>query len=190
MARQDRTLAELSELGLELARGLQVWALAAETAGEAQALSLAFHRTSRSVRQTIALEAKLDRDRRGQDRDDRRAAEQRDGARTVRRRQQLRLAVERAIWTEVEGDVAEHLVDHLDDLLEEDALDDGFLEGPVEAQIARLRADLGLPAEAPTDVTLPPALDDPATPVRGDPGEGHWTPTVDPVPRAAGFNSS
>jgi hypothetical protein len=112
MERHDRVLAELSELGLTLARELHGRALAAGTAGtaeEAQALSLAFHRISRSVRQTIGLEAKLDRERRRQDHDARREGERRaDGAATPRKAQ-VRLAVERAIWTEAEGLEAERL---------------------------------------------------------------------------------
>jgi len=50
-------LAELSELGLALARDLQACALAADEASDKADLSLAFQRTSRSVRQTLALEA-------------------------------------------------------------------------------------------------------------------------------------
>ena len=146
MERQDRILAELSELGLTLARGLHGRALAAETAEEAQALSLAFHRISRSVRQSIALEAKLDRERRRQDHDERREATRRDEASATRRKAQVRLTVERAIWTEAEGLEAERLLDDLDDLLEEGALGDGFLDEPVEALIARIQDDLGLVA--------------------------------------------
>jgi hypothetical protein len=67
----------------------------------------------------------------------------------MRRRSQVRLAVERAIWTEAEGLEAERLLDDLDDVLEEAALADGFLDGPVEAVIARIRDDLGL-AASPT----------------------------------------
>lgn len=48
--RQERILAELSELGLALARDLQARALAADDAAEATELGLAFHRVARSVR--------------------------------------------------------------------------------------------------------------------------------------------
>jgi hypothetical protein len=147
--RHDRILAELSELGLSLARELHAAALVAVADGaqeQAQTLSLAFHRISRSVRQTVALEAKLGRDRRRQDQDDRRADERRGEVQASRRKAQVRIAVERAIWTEAEGDEAERLADDLDDMLEAMALAEGFLEGPVEMLIARIRDDLGLAA--------------------------------------------
>src|ERR1700761_3531589 len=67
--RQDAVLAELSELGLTLARDLHARALAAETPVEAEKLALAFPRVSRGVRQTCALELKLERARRLVDRE-------------------------------------------------------------------------------------------------------------------------
>src|ERR1700761_5768781 len=67
--RQDAVLAELSELGLTLARDLHARALASETVQEAEKLSLAFQRVSRGVRQTFALELKLDRARKAADRE-------------------------------------------------------------------------------------------------------------------------
>jgi hypothetical protein len=184
MERQDRILAELSELGLTLARGLHGRTLAAETAEEAQALSLAFHRISRSVRQTIALETKLDRERSRQDHDDRREAARRNEASATRRKAQVRLAVERAIWTEAEGLEAERLLDELDDVLEEGALSDGFLDGPVETLIARIQDDLGLAA---ANVRPPPAGCVHEQDSRPDDAET-W-PADDPVPRTA-FNST
>ncbi len=71
-AEQDiRWLDELSELGMAMARDLQGQALAATEAGEKADLALAFQRTARSVRQTIALKAQLERDLARRDRDDR-----------------------------------------------------------------------------------------------------------------------
>ena len=197
MERQDRILAELSELGLTLARGLHAKALAAETAEEAQALGLAFHRISRSVRQTIALEAKLDRERRRQDHDDRRDAEQRDEAKARQRKAQVRSAVERAIWAEAEGDEAELLICELDDRLGDDALAEGFLDAPIETLIARIQGELGLAASglrsataAPTDgaqgfaASAGSGLD-----ARGPPPEGDRA-AEGPVPHTAAFNST
>ncbi len=149
--RRNRILAELSERGLTLARDLHERALAAETTEEACNLGLAFHRISRSLRQTLALEARLERDRRRQDHEDRAEAARQDQARVHRRRSQLRLAVERAIWTEAEGEEAERLIDELDDVLEAEVLADGFGTDPVDVHIARLCADFGLAA---------PGLDD------------------------------
>ena len=140
--RQGRVLTELSELGLDLARGLKARAEAAQTLDEAQGWALAFHRISRSVRLTLALEVKLERERR--------LAEREDYSRQLRvveaRKVRVRAAVSRAVWTETEGEAAESLLDELDERLEEEALCEDFAEAPVEAAIARIREDLGLPA--------------------------------------------
>ena len=50
--RQGRMLAELSELGMSLARRTHERAMQAEDPDKAERLALAFHRLSRSVRQT------------------------------------------------------------------------------------------------------------------------------------------
>ena len=57
----------------------------------------------------------------------------------------VKLAVERLIWTEHEDHEAERLVDDLDDLLEAEALAEAFADAPIEAVIAKIGADLGLP---------------------------------------------
>jgi hypothetical protein len=66
--------------------------------------------------------------------------------------------VQRLVWTEHEGDEAEVLIDHLDDLLAEDALDDAFADEDFDAQVERLRDDLGLAmAAAGLDIPEPAA---------------------------------
>ena len=143
--RQDRILGELSELGLALARDLQARALAAEEASDAGELGLAFQRVSRFVRQTLALEAKLERDRQSAEREDRDIAKRAEGFRAARRKAQVKLAVERCVWSEADGDEAETLLADLDDLLELDALANAFSgEDPVEAHVARICAELGV----------------------------------------------
>jgi phosphate-selective porin len=149
--RRGRILAELSERGLSLARALHARALAAETTEEACELGLAFHRISRSLRQTLALEARLERDDRRQDHEDRVEAQRQDQARVLRRRTQVRIAMERAIWNEAEGDEAERLLDDLDDVLEGEVLADGFADAPLDAHIARLCAEFGLAAPGPDE---------------------------------------
>ena len=144
--RRGRILAELAELGLSLARVAHERALAAETPEATSELALAFHRISRSVRQTLALEAKLERDRAHQDREVRAEAARQHENGVARRKNQVRMAVERSVWNEAEGAEAERLIDELDDLLEEEALSDSFTADPVEAHIERIRADLGLAA--------------------------------------------
>jgi hypothetical protein len=146
--REKRILGELAELGLSLARAVHERALAAETSAEMTELALAFHRTSRSVRQTLALESKLQRDGARRDREALVEAARAHETGVTRRKHQVRMAVERSIWTEAEGIEAERLVDELDDLLEEDSLADDFTAEPLEAHIARIRGDLGLSLSA------------------------------------------
>lgn len=57
--RHAAALARLMALGLELAERVQAQAMAAETTEELESLAGAFHRVSRSVRMSIALEARL-----------------------------------------------------------------------------------------------------------------------------------
>jgi len=159
--RHTRVLAELTELGLDLARSLQARAEAAASPEEAEGLALAFHRVARSVRQTLALESRLARERAGIANDERN-----DLRRAVTARQaQVRAPVARDVWSEHEQDEAEALMEVLEDHLDEAALYPGFLEDPVEAQVAWLRAQLGLPADdagPPSFATSPPAEAPPA----------------------------
>jgi hypothetical protein len=149
LEQQDRALSELLELGMSAAREVHASLVAAEEARAICELSLAFNRVSRSVRQTIALQAKVVRDRRRDDRDEAVDARRAGEARVSRRKSQVKAAVERLIWTEAEDDEAERLIDDLDDLICEDALYDSFTEEPVEAHIARICADLGIAAPPP-----------------------------------------
>lgn len=147
--RHGRILAELSELGLSLVRRLHEAAVTAEEPRAAAELAGAFHRISRSVRQTLALEARLERDRARQDREDRAEAARRREARIGRRKAEVRAALERLIWTEAEGEEAEDLLCELDELLERDALTGGFAEAPLETCIARLHRELDLASPPP-----------------------------------------
>jgi hypothetical protein len=157
--RHTAGLAELAEMGLSLARDLHASALAAEPEAKAE-LALAFQRVSRSVRQTYALEQRLERERRLMDKD---VAAQ--GARervegVYRKSRQVRAAVSPLIWTEYEGDEAENLDEALYALVSDLAQDeDAFLDAPLEACVETIRANLGLPA-ANDD---PPDGDEPRT---------------------------
>lgn len=143
--RHGRILARLSELGLSLAETVHQRALAAETPAETAELGLAFHRISRSVRQTLALEAQLERGRLQDAAQDRAVAERSREALVQHRRAQVRLAVERLIWDEHEDrDEVEDLLDGLHQRLDLQSLTDDFITTPVEAHIQRLCADLGL----------------------------------------------
>jgi hypothetical protein len=148
-------LRELAEIGMALARDVGQQA-AADPQGPD--LGLVFSRIARAVRQTLALEARLEQDRRNQDRD-----AQSERARAVRlrgaaRKTQVRRAVERAIDAEASDHEAENLfadlVDRLDD--QEEAW---FADRPVADLVAAICRDLG--------VTHDPAL---------------WTDDIDQAP--------
>jgi hypothetical protein len=173
--RHGRVLAELAELGLGLARGLQAQVLEAPAGEDAPGLALAFHRVSRSVRLSVALEARLERERRQDWRDDR----ARITHETERRKTQLRAAVTRAVLSETDGREAEALLDELEDRLDEDGLHDDFIAGPVEAQVARIRAGLGLALTAPAN----DAARDPGPSAPADTAE-----RTDARPRPAGLS--
>jgi hypothetical protein len=142
--RRRRILAELSELGLASARDLHQRQLAAETAKDAALLANSLHRISRSLRQTLALEAKLDRDAKRDILEDRKEARREAARRVAQRRQRVEATVERLIWTEYEDAEAAVLVDDLDMLLDEAELTDGFCADAVETHIARVCEELGL----------------------------------------------
>ena len=180
--RQGRILAELSELGLGLARDLQARALAAEDPKAAADLGLAFHRISRSVRQSLALEARLQRER---GRDERELAREaasrptdpaawlerpvRDLAAIERRKAQVRAQVLPRIEEEVEDEEhADYLTDLLDERLEAAGRVEGFLRYCVQHQVRLLCADFGLtPPERVVD---------------GEDLDDGWIPEPEPVP--------
>jgi hypothetical protein len=151
--RHGRVLGELAELGLAAARSLAAKVEAAASREEAEGLALALHRVSRSVRLCLALESRLAQARHEIGRQDRAQA-----ARAVEtRKAQVRAAVGRDLYAESESDTADRLLDELDERLEDEALFDGFADGPLEACIARIRKDLGLPPAGPADDTGPAA---------------------------------
>jgi len=172
--RHGAILAELSELGLSLARDLHQRAMTAETPDEAAGLAGAFHRISRSVRQSLALEARLERDRCRADREDQAEIRREHERRVSRRKAQVRAAVERLVWTEAEDDVeAERLVDDLEMLLDEEVLADDFAADPLDAHIERIAADLGLSSALPVHgeggpSATPPAGRGPPPPSMGE----------------------
>jgi hypothetical protein len=143
----DEILAELTAMGLDLARDLHAEALAAQ--GQAKAdLTLAFHRISRSIRQSLALKARLERDQRQAAREAANDAARQTLDRVQKKRSQIRRAISHDVWSEYEGDEAEALLDDLDAWVYEASEDEAFLDAPVELLIARIRENLGLAANA------------------------------------------
>jgi hypothetical protein len=177
--RHAQVLAELAELGLGVARRLAELALAAETPKEAADLGVAFHRVSRSVRQTLALDARLARDHLRLGAEVREEAEAQRRVRCERRKGQVWKTLEAEVWREYERDDVEEVLEDLDARLSADLTAEDFDAEPVEAHIARLRADIGLAAPeaaAPSDPEIP----EPSTPPPV-PWDGCWRPdTPDP----------
>jgi hypothetical protein len=142
--RHGKILAELAQLGLSLAKDLHARALDAESAEEAARLATAFHRISRGVRQTLALEAKLMRDEQAYLRDFPRQPDPRRQERVALRRRQIHQEVERAIWNEYDDAETFHgMKGDLHDVLERESHLATFLDEPLAYQLDRLKALFG-----------------------------------------------
>ncbi len=167
--RHARILAELSELGLGLARQARADADAAETPEERARAALVFQRVSRSIRQSLALEAKLARDVRREEREDADAQKRRDREQVRFRKHRLRTGVEALVWRETENlsdEDEEAFGDALDALVDDESVSEAFLHEPLADQVARVIAGLGY--EIAPDGGVRPK---PARPCeRGDPG--------------------
>ena len=160
--RRGRILADLAEMGATLARALHGRAVNAATTQDAVTLSLAFQRIARSTRQTLAVEARVERDRLRAERQASQAARDEAVERGQRRKAQVRAALERVLDTETETESdQEFLLDELSLRLDEEALGDGFETQPVEVLVARIRADLARVARV-NGIAAPWAQDDPS----------------------------
>ncbi|WP_197422567.1 hypothetical protein, partial [Phenylobacterium sp. CCH9-H3] len=152
--RHARVLARLTEMGLALAEQAFEDAQAAETPAARIEPVKAFHTISRSVRQCVALEARLVR----QQAQDAREAERAQaaapprkpgGAELSRRITAVRDAVTRVIWHEVEDeDSAAWLEEGLEEDIASACLRDDFCAEPLDDHIARLCLEMGLSEDA------------------------------------------
>jgi len=166
-ARHQAHLSELAELGMTLARDLHARAVAAETPAEAEKLAVAFHRLSRSVRQSIALEAKLERDRaRDAAQGPVRPPTAAERIRREQRRSELYTVMEAIVFNETEDESeSEHYLDAdaiLEDvcaLMTEEEAKPGFADEPIWDQVARLCAIVGLKAPPPPERAAPEPAD-------------------------------
>ncbi|MDR3513920.1 MAG: hypothetical protein P4L73_19960 [Caulobacteraceae bacterium] len=167
--RRLQTLEDLAEVGMALARSLLRRAELAE-AGEASAdepvgaaeAALAFSRLSRAVRQTLALEARLEDELRAdQAQAAARAAERRAAEDERRARRKLCLLIRKSTvqdiveevieanareagGREADGPEVERLFDGLYERLEDDAEDDDFENLPIGELVQRICLDLGV----------------------------------------------
>ena len=164
-ARAEAILGELAELGLMVARELAIRARETEDHEQAVALTGALQKMTRTVRLTLALDAKLDRDaardaaaevREARDVEAHAQAEAKRNAPTDYDRRQAdpiearktRVCglLNRLIWRESEGDEDEYrmLSDDLDARLDEAGRIPGFVDLPIETLVRRMVADMGL----------------------------------------------
>jgi hypothetical protein len=149
----------VAEKALALMCAVQQRALEAEAAADVVQLTGAFTKLARAVRQSVALQAKLEADRRrARQTELREAADGKMGA-VIARRTRVRAAVERACWDEYEPEEeiedydVEMLRGELELLLDDAAAAPDFLETPVETLVARLCTKLGV---TPPDLDAPP----------------------------------
>jgi hypothetical protein len=166
--RHARVLARLTELGLALAERTFEDAEAAETPAVRIEAVKAFHTISRSVRQSVALEARLTRQQALDAADAQRIAAaappKKPGAVELTRRiNAVRDAVTRVIWHEAEtDDTAAWLEEMMDDGIAEECGRDDFCAEPLDDHIVRLCVEMGLTEEAALNWRdLPDPDDDP-----------------------------
>ena len=144
-------LGDFAELALSLARDLHQAALAADDAGEKARLADGCHRMGRGLRQSLALQARLERDAKCAAREDAACAAAEAEARRVRRKTQVKAGIERLVWSEYEpaDEEAEELLERLDLLLDAEAEQDGFEQQDPELQIAKLCRAIGYQPPSP-----------------------------------------
>lgn len=152
-ARENEILDELAELGLALARKVQGRAMAAADGDDDEVLAdltSAFHRISRSVRQTLALKDRLARMRKLDARRDGDDALGGHVARHMLRKGQVRAAVARVLRKDYEHEYEyEAMLPALDEAVHDASLlDPDFLDGPFDKVVARIRAELKVAANA------------------------------------------
>jgi hypothetical protein len=160
-SREEQMLAELAELDLALARRVHAKAMAAEDVDDINALSRTYQRVARSLRQTLALKARLERDRQA---GVARAARPFDAPAVGRRMVELRDAITRIGWTEHEPSAIHDLARELEEILGVLAFEPGFAERPLADQVVELCEKLELPtrrARGWRNLPQPPGLAEP-----------------------------
>ena len=191
----EAMLAELAGLDLSLARHVHACAVGCEEPAEVAELAKAYQRIARSLRQSLALHARLKRERERNERENPPPEPApppkpaRDPARIAERKAALRDPVQRVVWAEYEDAEDEDLAGYFFDLIEErlshHARDntvgligvDGVWDvEPLDDHIVRFCRALGLPEAAarawrdlqapPPEALLPPDDDDEDEPAR------------------------
>jgi hypothetical protein len=184
-------LGEAAELALMLARELAIQARSCEDAAETAVLIEAFHKTTRAMRLTIALDLKLERQAAHDAADAARAEaalaadaalresrimkaaeaahlQMTDPTPAEQQKGRVRKALNRLLWDESEGDAEEYdvLIEDLDARLDEAGDAPGFADLPVEVVARKLKDDMRLCGElvVTTAASLVPASPTPKPP--------------------------
>lgn len=142
----EQMLARLAAFDLAAAEKVHGRLMAAEEAAEIAELGRTYQRLARSLRQTLALKAKLKHDREAAAKAT--ASTPAGPAAVARRTRQLRAGVTRVIWNEAEPDEAADFEEALDELIDAECLEEGFCAEPLEDQIVRICTELGFSPEA------------------------------------------
>jgi hypothetical protein len=182
-ARVEAMLGELAELSLMVAKELAIRLRESEDAAETVALAGAFQKMSRTVRLTLALDAKLTREaardvaaeaKAALEAEAQARAERAEGQRQTEaalrlgrgtpegpvamRKARVVSLVKRLLWNESEGEAEtfEILTEELDARLDEAARHPDFLDLPVETLARRILADFGVSAPFALSLGEPP----------------------------------
>ncbi len=167
--RHAAILAEVAEICLESVRDLAVRQKDADDPEQAALLAGALHKVSRSLRQTLALEARLVREAQRALREDRDDAVKQRTFQTQVRRAKVKSALNQLVWNEYEGDEAEAWEMAVGECLDDEELVDSFTTEPLDTQVERIRKSIGLgepeppppaPEPAPGPDRVPPPIDD------------------------------
>lgn len=140
--RHGRVLAEMAEVGMAMVRRLGETMLRTEDVRVQAQIGQAFHRVSRTVRQTIALEFRLAQAARADASDASLAAAPVARPAASPPPSPPRAARERTGWNEHERPDCDEALDALEDLLDTEDPDPETLREALGASMARLRQDL------------------------------------------------
>jgi hypothetical protein len=175
----ERMLARLAERDLSAAEKVHDQLMAAETAAETAELARAYQRLARSVRQSLALRARFQRDR-AQAAAAPQATESKPqkpgGAAIARRIRELREGALRVIWDEAEdAETADYHTEELDSLIMQEMFSDHFGVEPLDDHVARICLMMGFNAARVSrwrELPEPP----PEALENGPPGEAPYPP--------------
>ena len=175
-------LARLAACDLSAAERVHGRMMAAEETSEIAELGRTYQRISRSLRQTLALKARLARERAQavretttKDAASPSAPSPAGGVAVARRLREVRAAVTRVIWDEVEREEVEFLDEALAEQITVECLGADFCAEPLDDHVARICLELGLSpegAEGWRDLPDPPDdADEPPDEPPDEPGE-------------------